>query len=48
MTDQETTQQRDEAQQSLEEVWYLKDIEFRPDPAAQPKRFKIVTQNFNG
>lgn len=37
------------AQASMEEeVWYLKDITFRPDPAAPPKRFKIITQNFNG
>ncbi|KAF7789771.1 hypothetical protein EIP86_000717 [Pleurotus ostreatoroseus] len=33
---------------SMEEVWYLKDISFRPDPAGPPKRFKIITQNFNG
>ncbi len=31
-----------------EEVWYLKDITFRPDPAAPPKRYKIITQNYNG
>ena len=33
---------------SMEEVWYLKDISFRPDPAGPPKLFKIITQNFNG
>lgn len=33
---------------SLEEVWYLKDISFRPEPNAPPKRLKIITQNFNG
>lgn len=38
----------DEDRTSLEEVWYLKDIQFRPDPDAPPKRFKIITQNFNG
>ena len=35
-------------QSSIEEVWYLKEISFRPDPEAAPKRFKIITQNFNG
>ncbi|KAI0069801.1 DUF544-domain-containing protein [Panus rudis PR-1116 ss-1] len=35
-------------QTSLEEVWYLKDITFKPDSDAEPKQLKIVTQNFNG
>jgi hypothetical protein len=48
MSEHDSHQETDEAQRSLEEVWYLKDITFRPEPDAQPKRFKIVTQNFNG
>ncbi|KIP11011.1 hypothetical protein PHLGIDRAFT_125140 [Phlebiopsis gigantea 11061_1 CR5-6] len=33
---------------SLEEVWYLKEILFRPGPEVPPRRFKIITQNYNG
>ncbi|KAJ2968614.1 hypothetical protein NUW54_g13165 [Trametes sanguinea] len=35
-------------QTSLEEVWYLKEIQFKPDPNGPPRRYKIITQNFNG
>ncbi|KAI0956425.1 hypothetical protein AcV7_006835 [Taiwanofungus camphoratus] len=35
-------------QESLEELWYLKDITFRPEPDSPPKPFKIITQNLNG
>ncbi|TFK82191.1 hypothetical protein K466DRAFT_666660 [Polyporus arcularius HHB13444] len=35
-------------QSSIEEVWYLKEITFRPNPHTPPRRFKIITQNFNG
>ncbi|OBZ72147.1 Protein FAM63A [Grifola frondosa] len=38
----------DHVQTPVEEVWYLKDIYFRPEPDTPPKHFKIVTQNFNG
>ncbi|KAI0346250.1 hypothetical protein BDW22DRAFT_1405162 [Trametopsis cervina] len=33
---------------SVEEIWYLKDITFKPKGSDVAKRFKIVTQNFNG
>ena len=33
---------------SVEEAWYLKEITFKPEPDSPPKRFKIITQNFNG
>ena len=35
-------------QASLEEIWYLKEISFRPVPEAAPRLYKILTQNFNG
>ncbi|OSC96954.1 hypothetical protein PYCCODRAFT_1420247 [Trametes coccinea BRFM310] len=35
-------------QTSLEEVWYLKEIQFKPDPSGPSRKYKIVTQNFNG
>lgn len=38
-------------QNSVEEVWYLKEITFKyppTSPDAVPKRVKIITQNFNG
>ncbi|KAI9001490.1 hypothetical protein BD414DRAFT_474815 [Trametes punicea] len=38
----------DSVQTSLEEVWYLKEISFKPDPSAAPRRYKIITQNYNG
>ena len=47
MTEQ-TNHDTNRTQQSVEEVWYLKEIHFRPDSSAPSKRFKIVTQNFNG
>ena len=37
-----------DVQASVEEVWYLKEIVFKPKPDSPPKRFKIITQNFNG
>ena len=40
--------QRDDIRASLEELWYLKEISFRPDPAGPPKKFKVITQNYNG
>ncbi|EKM57873.1 uncharacterized protein PHACADRAFT_116301 [Phanerochaete carnosa HHB-10118-sp] len=43
-----TNSETNGTQQSIEEVWYLKEIHFKPDPDAPPRRFKIVTQNFNG
>ena len=44
----DTTQQDQDIRASLEEVWYLKEISFRPDPAGPQKKFKIITQNYNG
>ena len=35
-------------QSSLEEVWYLKEISFKADKDAPFRRYKIITQNFNG
>ena len=35
-------------QASMEEIWYLKEISFRPVPEAAPRLYKIVTQNYNG
>ncbi len=35
-------------QSSIEEVWYLKEISFRHVAGSTPKRYKIITQNFNG
>ncbi|KAH9918906.1 uncharacterized protein BXZ73DRAFT_52668 [Epithele typhae] len=35
-------------QESIEEIWYLKEISFRPTPTAEPRKYKIITQNFNG
>ncbi|KAM5544808.1 hypothetical protein V8D89_001706 [Ganoderma adspersum] len=35
-------------QASIEEIWYLKEISFRPVPEAAPRMYKIVTQNYNG
>ncbi|KAI0636296.1 hypothetical protein C8Q77DRAFT_1102878 [Trametes polyzona] len=39
---------REGVQTSLEEVWYLKEISFKPDPNGPPRRYKIITQNYNG
>lgn len=44
----EQPQPTNDVQASVEEVWYLKDISFKPDPAGPSKKFKIITQNFNG
>ena len=38
----------DSLQTSVAEVWYLKEMTFRPGPELPPKRYKIITQNFNG
>ncbi|CCM06605.1 uncharacterized protein FIBRA_08884 [Fibroporia radiculosa] len=35
-------------QESLEEVWYLKEINFQPTADSPSRTVKIVTQNFNG
>ncbi|KAH9847811.1 hypothetical protein C2E23DRAFT_740799 [Lenzites betulinus] len=35
-------------QESLEEIWYLKEISFKPDADVPPRRYKIITQNYNG
>ncbi|KAI0763313.1 hypothetical protein BD413DRAFT_484478 [Trametes elegans] len=43
-----TPQSDENIQTSLEEVWYLKEISFKPDPEGPPRRYKIITQNFNG
>ena len=45
---QQQQAQNDELRASLEETWYLKEISFRPNPDAAPKKFKIITQNYNG
>lgn len=34
--------------QSVEEVWYLKEIFFKRKGDEEPRRVKVVTQNFNG
>ncbi|KAH8094508.1 hypothetical protein BXZ70DRAFT_908913 [Cristinia sonorae] len=44
-------QNQHQHRQSIEEVWFLKEITFRYPPNstdAAPKRVKIITQNFNG
>ncbi|KAI0667950.1 hypothetical protein C8Q78DRAFT_1071657 [Trametes maxima] len=33
---------------SLEEVWYLKEISFKPTTDGPPRRYKVITQNYNG
>ncbi|KAI0833858.1 hypothetical protein BC628DRAFT_1345803 [Trametes gibbosa] len=33
---------------SLEEIWYLKEVSFRQDIDSPPRRYKIITQNYNG
>ncbi|KAI0363849.1 hypothetical protein BV20DRAFT_82199 [Pilatotrama ljubarskyi] len=38
----------DSVQTSLEEVWYLKEISFKSDVDGPPRRYKIITQNYNG
>ncbi|CDO75104.1 hypothetical protein BN946_scf185010.g29 [Trametes cinnabarina] len=38
----------DGLQASLEEIWYLKEISFKPHPNGPPRRYKIITQNYNG
>lgn len=49
MTDNtNSTNVADDMQTSVEEVWYLKEIMFKPEPDSPPKRLKIITQNFNG
>ncbi|KIJ52637.1 hypothetical protein M422DRAFT_58735 [Sphaerobolus stellatus SS14] len=32
----------------LEDIWYLKQIEWSPSPESPPKAVKVITQNFNG
>lgn len=35
--------------ESLDELWYLKDIIFKPDDVeSAPRTLKIITQNYNG
>ena len=34
--------------ESIDEVWYLKEISFRPTPTSEPRKYKIITQNNNG
>lgn len=34
--------------QSVEEVWYLKEIFFKRKEDEETRRVKVVTQNFNG
>ena len=47
--EEETETRNDEnIQASIEEIWYLKEISFRPVPEAAPRMYKIITQNFNG
>ena len=43
--DHETTEQ---IRESVEEVWYLKEVSFRPTPESEPRKCKIITQNMNG
>ena len=38
----------DNLRESREELWYLKEVSFRPSPDAQPRTLKIITQNYNG
>lgn len=38
----------DNVKESIEEIWYLKEISFKPDADGPPGRYKIITQNFNG
>ncbi len=45
---EEEARSRDNLQASIEEIWYLKEISFRPVPEAAPRLYKIITQNFNG
>ena len=40
--------QNDDIQTSLEEVWYLKEVSFKPVADEPPRRYKVITQNFNG
>ncbi|KAI0750138.1 hypothetical protein C8Q80DRAFT_1100614 [Daedaleopsis nitida] len=44
----QTAQSNENLQSSIEEIWYLKEISYRPDPESSPRRYKIITQNFNG
>ncbi|THH01689.1 hypothetical protein EW026_g1054 [Hermanssonia centrifuga] len=41
-------QENASVQASLKEVWYLKEISFRSTPDSAPRRFRVITQNFNG
>ena len=34
--------------ESIEEIWYLKEISFRPTPESESRPYKIITQNQNG
>ncbi|EJF59158.1 hypothetical protein DICSQDRAFT_89628 [Dichomitus squalens LYAD-421 SS1] len=45
---EEETRHDENIQASIEEIWYLKEISFRPVPEAAPRMYKIITQNFNG
>ncbi|KAL1949914.1 hypothetical protein VTO73DRAFT_8795 [Trametes versicolor] len=38
----------DNVKESIEEIWYLKEISYKPDVDGPPRRYKIITQNFNG
>ncbi|KAI0050533.1 DUF544-domain-containing protein [Auriscalpium vulgare] len=41
-------EERNALHASHEEVWYLKEIAFTSGEHAQPKRYKVITQNYNG
>ncbi|KAH9838654.1 uncharacterized protein C8Q71DRAFT_752338 [Rhodofomes roseus] len=41
-------QSQDNLRESMEELWYLKEISFRPSPDTEPRTLKIITQNYNG
>ena len=45
---EEAARSDENLQASIEEIWYLKEISFRPVPEAAPRMYKIVTQNYNG
>nr|VWP01098.1 Lipase_3 domain-containing protein [Ganoderma boninense] len=45
---EEEARSHENLQASIEEIWYLKEISFRPVPEAAPRMYKIITQNFNG
>ncbi|PIL32413.1 hypothetical protein GSI_05659 [Ganoderma sinense ZZ0214-1] len=45
---EEEARSHENLQASMEEIWYLKEISFRPIPEAAPRMYKIITQNYNG